>query len=44
VSDPYAVRCACSHWWADHNEDDSCALCGCDWFMAEGVSITEEES
>ena len=28
--------CTCSHWWQDHNDDDSCALCGCDWFQQEG--------
>lgn len=23
-------HCVCGHWWADHNDDESCALCGCD--------------
>lgn len=25
--------CDCGHWWADHNSDDTCSLCGCDRFQ-----------
>lgn len=38
------VRCACGHWWADHHSDDTCALCGCDWFQVGRVRLVAERS